>query len=89
MTRRLSIGGFPVPSFSIGIYLAWALARFTENGWKYLPLSGLPPLTREMVRLTGNSFTLSIEKASKLLGYQPTYSVEQALENLSTQYIHH
>jgi nucleoside-diphosphate-sugar epimerase len=89
MTRRLTIGGFPVPSFSIGVYLAWALARFTENGWKYLPLRGLPPLTREMVRLTGNPFTLSIEKASKLLGYQPTYSVEQALENLSSQYIHH
>ncbi len=83
MEKRLQIGQYPIPSLSLPIWLAWALARFTENGWKYLPLPGSPPITREMVRLTGYPFTVSISKAALQLAYQPKYSVSQALEHLS------
>jgi len=48
-----------------------------------LPLKGSPPITREMVRLTGYPFTVSIEKAQVELGYQPKYSVENAFVHLS------
>jgi nucleoside-diphosphate-sugar epimerase len=85
MSERLRISGFPIPSLSIPIKLAWPLARFTENGWKYLPLKGHPPITREIVRLTGLPFTISIEKAIQQLDYQPAYSVHQGLQHLSRQ----
>ncbi len=85
MSERLSISDFPIPSLSISISFAWALARFTENGWKYLPLKGLPPITREIIRLTGLPFTVSIEKATQQLHYQPAYSVHQGLQHLANQ----
>jgi nucleoside-diphosphate-sugar epimerase len=85
MSERLRISGFPTPSLSIPIHFAWALAKFTENGWKYLPLKGFPPITREIVRLTGVPFTLSIEKAEQQLDYHPTYSVLQGLKHLKSQ----
>jgi len=85
MSERLRISGFPIPSLSVPINLAWPLARFTENGWKYLPLKGFPPITREIVRLTGLPFTVSIEKAIQQLGYQPAYSVHQGLHHLASR----
>jgi len=87
MSERLRIGGFPTPNLSIPIKLAWLLARFTENGWKYLPLKGLPPITREIVRLTGLPFTVSIEKAIQQLDYQPVYSVHQGLHHLASRIV--
>jgi nucleoside-diphosphate-sugar epimerase len=83
MEKRLQAGAYPVPSFSISTSVAWPLARFTENGWKYLPLRGMPPLTREMVRITGYPLTFSIEKAYRELGYEPQFTVEQALEKVA------
>ncbi len=83
MEKRLQISDYPIPSLSFPHWFAWALAKFTENGWKYLPLKGSPPITREMVRLTGYAFTVSIKKASLHLAYQPKYSVTEALEHLS------
>ena len=85
MSERLRIGGFPIPSLSIPTHFAWSLATFTENGWKYLPLKGFPPITREIVRLTGMSFTLSIEKAQQQLDYQPVFSVLQGLKHLASK----
>jgi nucleoside-diphosphate-sugar epimerase len=85
MSQRLQISGFPIPTLSIPRYIAWALGRFTENGWKYLPFQGLPPITREIVRLTGFSFTLCIEKSKQQLDYQPAYSVPQGLKHLASQ----
>ena len=86
MTERLRRGGFPVQQFSLATPLARALARFTENGWKYLPMKGKPPLTREMVRLMGYPFTLDTNKALQYLGYQPKYHINEALEKLSRVY---
>lgn len=85
MSERLRISGFPTPSLSIPIQLVWPLARFTENGWKYLPLKGLPPITREIVRLTGLPFTVSIKKAIQQLDYRPVYCVHQGLHHLSSR----
>ena len=85
MSKRLLISNFPTPSLSIPIKLAWPLARFTENGWKYLPLKGFPPITREIVRLIGLPFTVSIEKAIQQLDYRPVYSVHQGLHHLASQ----
>jgi nucleoside-diphosphate-sugar epimerase len=79
MSRRLLAGHYKVPTLSIPRFLAWPLARFTENGWNYLPLRGEPPLIREMVHLMAHPFSVSITKAQKQLGYEPRYGMEEGM----------
>ena len=79
MTRRLQAGHYKVPTLSIPRSLAWPLARFTENGWKYLPLRGEPPLIREMVHLMAHPFSVSIAKAQEQLAYVPLYGMEEGM----------
>lgn len=79
MTMRLKAGQFRVPTLSIPRSLAWPLARFTENGWKYLPLRGEPPLIREMVHLMAHPFSVSIQKARDHLAYEPTHTMEAGM----------
>ena len=76
MSMRLKAGRYKVPTLSIPRSFAWPLARFTENGWKYLPLRGEPPLIREMVHLMAHPFSVSIQKARDQLAYEPIYSME-------------
>ena len=79
MSERLKVSGFRVPTLSVPRKLAWGLGAFTENGWKYLPMPGKPPLVREMVRLMGYPFTVSIEHANQELGYSAQHSVEAGM----------
>ncbi len=79
MSRRLLAGHYKVPTLSIPRFLAWPLARFTENGWNYLPLRGEPPLIREMVHLMAHPFSVSITKAQEQLGYEPLYGMEEGM----------
>ena len=73
MSERLKVGGFRVPTLSVPRKLAWWLGAFTETGWKYLPMPGKPPIVREIVRLMGFPFTVSIERARRELGYRAAY----------------
>jgi nucleoside-diphosphate-sugar epimerase len=79
MSMRLKAGHYKVPTLSIPRYFAKPLARFTENGWKYLPLRGEPPLIREMVHLMAHPFSISIQKAKDQLGYEPIYAMEDGM----------
>ena len=79
MSRRLLAGRYKVPTLSIPRFLAWPLARFTENGWNYLPLRGEPPLIREMVHLMAHPFSVSITKAQEQLAYEPLYGMEEGM----------
>lgn len=79
MTMRLSAGHYRVPTLSIPRSFARPLARFTENGWKYLPLPGEPPLIREMVHLVAHPFSVSIQKAKERLNYEPLYAIEAGM----------
>jgi nucleoside-diphosphate-sugar epimerase len=79
MSRRLLAGRYKVPTLSIPRFLAWPLARFTENGWNYLPMRGEPPLIREMVHLMAHPFSVSIAKAQEQLAYQPLYGMEEGM----------
>jgi nucleoside-diphosphate-sugar epimerase len=82
MTMRLNAGNFKVPTLSIPRSLAWPLARFTENGWKYLPLRGEPPLIREMVHLMAHPFSVSIQKAKDHLAYEPIFTIAAGMEEM-------
>ena len=79
MSQRLLAGHYKVPTLSIPRFLAWPLARFTENGWNYLPLRGEPPLIREMVHLMAHPFSVSIKKAQAQLAYEPLYGMEEGM----------
>jgi len=79
MSQRLLAGHYKVPTLSIPRFLAWPLARFTENGWNYLPLRGDPPLIREMVHLMAHPFSVSIKKAQAQLAYEPLYGMEEGM----------
>jgi len=79
MGMRLKAGKYKVPTLSIPRSLARPLARFTENGWNYLPLRGEPPLIREMVHLMAHPFSVSIQKAKDQLAYEPPYTIEEGI----------
>ena len=79
MSMRLKVGHYKVPTLSIPRSFARPLARFTENGWKYLLLRGEPPLIREMVHLMAHPFSVSIQKAKDQLGYEPSYTMEDGM----------
>ena len=84
MQQRLEAGGYRVPTFSLPRRLAWWLGAFTENGWKYLPMPGKPPIVREMVRLMGFPFTVSIERANQELGYTAPYSIATGMQAIAS-----
>jgi nucleoside-diphosphate-sugar epimerase len=84
MSERLKVSGFRVPTLSVPRKLAWWLGAFTENGWKYLPMTGKPPLVREMVRLMGYPFTVSIERARRELGYLAAHSIEAEMSHITS-----
>lgn len=81
-SARLHAGGYTVPNLSIPRGFAKSFARFTENGWKYLPLRGEPPLVREAVRTMAYPFTVSSQRAKNLFGYSPKHSIEQGIKAL-------
>jgi nucleoside-diphosphate-sugar epimerase len=84
MTQRLEVSGFQVPTLSVPRKLAWWLGTFTETGWTYLPLPGKPPIVREMVRLMGFPFTVSIERAKRELGYLGRHSIDEGMSNIAS-----
>lgn len=84
MQQRLEAGGYRVPTFSLPRMLAWRLGAFTENGWKYLPMPGKPPIVREMVRLMGFAFTVSIERANRELGYTAPHSIAAGMQAIAS-----
>jgi nucleoside-diphosphate-sugar epimerase len=79
MSMRLKAGHYKVPTLSIPRSFARPLARFTENGWKYLPLPGEPPLIREMVHLMAHPFSVSIQKAKDQFAYEPSHTMEDGM----------
>jgi nucleoside-diphosphate-sugar epimerase len=87
MGRRLLAGHYKVPTLSIPRFLARPLARFTENGWNYLPLRGEPPLIREMVHLMAHPFSVSIAKAQEQLAYEPIYEMEEGMLEIEKNHI--
>jgi len=85
MSERLKASGFRVPTLSVPRKLAWWLGAFTETGWKYLPMPGKPPIVREMVRLMGFPFTVSIERAKGELGYLAAHSIEAGMSHIASK----
>lgn len=61
--------GLPQPQKSMPFRDAWALASILETSWKILRLRSEPPVTRSMLKLTGQAFSVKSDKARSELGY--------------------
>ncbi|WP_131114805.1 NAD-dependent epimerase/dehydratase family protein [Lichenihabitans psoromatis] len=68
---------------SIGFGTAWTMAGIMGAIWRTFRLRGEPPITRQMLRLIGQPFTISTDKAKCDLGYAPRVSWKQGIEQMS------
>ncbi|WP_211664512.1 NAD-dependent epimerase/dehydratase family protein [Lysobacter enzymogenes] len=62
--------------------LAWAAASAMELVWRTLRLRSKQPLTRQMLRMIGQAFTLDDAKARSELGYAPIVRRSEGLEEM-------
>lgn len=68
---------------SIAFGTAWTMAGIMAAAWRILRLKGEPPITRQMLRLIGQPFTVRIDKARRDLGYVPRVSWQQGIDEMS------
>lgn len=64
---------------SIGFGMAWTFAGVMGVVWRLFRLKGEPPITRQLLRFIGKSFTVRIDKAKHELGYAPRITWQQGL----------
>ena len=67
------------PRASASLRVAWVMATVMEWVWRRVSRPGEPPITRQMLRLIGQPFTVDISKARRELGYRPEVTREQGL----------
>jgi len=65
---------------------AAAFSSFVEFLWRFVKPKSAPPLTRYRALATGSSWHFKIDKAKKLLGYEPKISFEEGLERTMNWY---
>lgn len=82
MTALFSTRGVDPGDRSMPRSLVKILARCCEFLWEYLPLPGVPPLTRLAVVLGCQEVTVSDAKARSELGYKARISIQQGLDAL-------
>lgn len=68
------------PRASAPLRVAWVMATAMEWAWRTFSRPGEPPITRQMLRLIGQPFTVDIGKAQRELGYRPEVTREQGLQ---------
>lgn len=68
------------PRASAPLRAAWVMATAMEWAWRTFSRPGEPPITRQMLRLIGQPFTVDIGKAQRELGYRPEVTREQGLQ---------
>jgi nucleoside-diphosphate-sugar epimerase len=80
----LKTRGIEPPQASAPLPMAWFMATAMEWIWKTFSRMGEPPLTRQMLRLIGEPFTLDITKAQRELGYRPVMTRAQGLRDMES-----
>ena len=80
ITEVVTRFGFQAPSRKIPIGRAMRAAKALEWLWRTLHLPGEPPLTTYSAGILGLSQTYDITAARRDLGYEPSVSIEQGLD---------
>ena len=84
LSGLLQTRGIEPPRASVTLPVAWVMATLMEWIWRTFSRTGEPPITRQMLRLIGNPFTVDIRKAQRELGYRPLVSWKQGLHAMSS-----
>lgn len=79
ISALLRTRGVEPPKATAPLSIAWTMAGVMECVWRIFRRSGEPPITRQMLRLVGQPFTVDIGKAERELSYRPVVSWEQGL----------
>lgn len=74
LTRLLASRGVTPKDRSTSFGLAWTMAGLMGAAWRIFRRKGEPPITRQMLRLIGQDFTVDICRARDELGYEPVIS---------------
>ncbi|KAK8117926.1 uncharacterized protein PG998_006207 [Apiospora kogelbergensis] len=85
--------GIPIRKEDVKVVPLWVglLIAFISEWSTWIRTFGTkqPPITREAVRLTVLNCTLNGEKAKRVLGYKPRYTIQQGLEISGKWFIEH
>ncbi|KAH7311257.1 hypothetical protein B0I35DRAFT_437797 [Stachybotrys elegans] len=83
--------GLPVPKDKIKVVPAWLIlfVAFLSEWTTWLRTFGAkqPPITREAVRLTTITRTLNGDKAKRVLGYKPKYTIHEGLDRAGKWFV--
>jgi len=71
LTRLLASRGVAPGDRSVPFGPAWTMAGIMGAAWRVFRRDGEPPITRQMLRLIGQDFTVDIRRARDELGYAP------------------
>jgi 2-alkyl-3-oxoalkanoate reductase len=77
--RVAELAGLKPPRRRIPLWLAWTLAVLLERRAKRKGLTTPPLVNKARYKFLGLNLDYSIEKARKVLGYEPTFTTEQGL----------
>ncbi|HAC91640.1 MAG TPA: 3-beta hydroxysteroid dehydrogenase [Planctomycetaceae bacterium] len=80
ITMILQTAGLPVPTRSISYQAAYRLGAVLESVFRLARSSQEPPMTRFVAAQLALDHYFNIEKAKRLLGYQPEGDMEPKLE---------
>ncbi len=78
----LATRGVKAGEKSIGFGMAWIFAGVMGVVWRIFRLKGEPPITRQLLRFVGKSFTVRIDKAQRELGYAPRITWQQGIAEM-------
>jgi nucleoside-diphosphate-sugar epimerase len=82
--RLVATRGVAAPDKRVPYGVAFVVASLMEAFWAVARRPGMPPLTRELIKLNGGPFVVSDAKARRELGYAPVISREEGLHRLAT-----
>lgn len=79
ISALLATRGVSVSDKAIPFGMAWMIAGLMGAAWRLLRLKGQPPITRQMLRLIGQPFTINTDKARVDLEYTPRTGISMGL----------
>lgn len=77
--RVAELAGLKPPSRHIPLWLAWTLAVLMERGAKRFGSTRPPLVNKARYKFLGLNLDYSIEKARRVLGYEPPFTTEEGI----------
>lgn len=84
--RVAVLAGLPIPTRHIPLPIARALAQVVEGAAKLLGAKRAPLINKARYKFLGLNLDYSIEKARRVLGYQPPYTFEEGIERAMAEH---